>query len=105
MAKSVPASLMSADISRFAQRAAQVEKAKPVVAYWCACLLSSWFGDMKLTRACTGYYWIVNLIVPRGLHQTDEECMLYTTHLMDRLEQVCYLDHLLTMGRIAAETM
>lgn len=31
----VPAALKSADIARFAQRAGQLEKAKPVVAYWC----------------------------------------------------------------------
>lgn len=35
MASSVPAVLRSADIGRFAIRAAQVESAKPVVAYWC----------------------------------------------------------------------
>ena len=31
----VPAALKSADITRFAIRAAQVEKAKPPIAYWC----------------------------------------------------------------------
>ena len=35
MATVVPNSLKSADITRFAIRAAQVEKAKPAVAYWC----------------------------------------------------------------------
>lgn len=35
MASNVPAGLKSADIGRFAVRAAQVERAKPVVAYWC----------------------------------------------------------------------
>ena len=35
MAATVPNSLKSADITRFASRAAQVEKAKPAVAYWC----------------------------------------------------------------------
>lgn len=56
--------------------------------------------------AYTGYYWIVNQIVPRGLHQTDDECMVYTTHLMDKLEQVCFdgtirtkVDQLLNWGR------
>ena len=33
----IPAGLRSADIGRFAIRAAQIEKAKPVVAYWCEC--------------------------------------------------------------------
>jgi len=31
--------LKSADIARFVQRAGQVEKAKPVVAYWCKYIL------------------------------------------------------------------
>ena len=35
MAATVPNSLKSADITRFAARAAQVEKAKPAVSYWC----------------------------------------------------------------------
>lgn len=35
MASTIPASLRSADIGRFALRAAQIEKVKPVVAYWC----------------------------------------------------------------------
>lgn len=35
MANTVPASLKSADIARFAHRAAQLEKPKPAVAYWC----------------------------------------------------------------------
>lgn len=35
MASSLPAALKSADITRFAQRAGQVEKAKPSIAYWC----------------------------------------------------------------------
>lgn len=35
MASNIPASLRTADIGRFALRAAQIEKAKPVVAYWC----------------------------------------------------------------------
>ena len=35
MAVAIPPALKAADIVRFAQRAGQVEKAKPVVAYWC----------------------------------------------------------------------
>lgn len=35
MAANIPAQLKSADLGRFALRAAQVEKAKPVIAYWC----------------------------------------------------------------------
>jgi hypothetical protein len=35
MASNIPAALKSADIGRFAVRAAQLEKAKPIIAYWC----------------------------------------------------------------------
>ena len=35
MAATIPPALKTADITRFAQRAGQLEKAKPVVAYWC----------------------------------------------------------------------
>ena len=35
MAASIPQGLKTADITRFATRAAQVEKAKPAIAYWC----------------------------------------------------------------------
>ncbi|RMD39225.1 hypothetical protein DV735_g5903, partial [Chaetothyriales sp. CBS 134920] len=68
MAASVPAGLKTADISRFAHRAAQLEKPKPIAAYWCN-------------------YWIVNQILSKGLHNTDEECLSYTSALMDRLEK------------------
>ncbi|KAJ5106139.1 Vacuolar protein sorting-associate Vta1 N-terminal [Penicillium angulare] len=68
MASSIPASLRSADIGRFALRATQVEKAKPVIAYWCN-------------------FYIVNQIIERGLHTSDDEVKLYTTDLVDKLEQ------------------
>ncbi|KAJ5897253.1 hypothetical protein N7504_007541 [Penicillium tannophilum] len=68
MASSIPASVRSADIGRFALRAAQVEKAKPVIAYWCN-------------------YHIVNQIIARGLHNSSDEVKLYTADLMDKLEQ------------------
>ncbi len=35
MAAAIPAPLKSADVARFAHRAGQLEKAKPVVAYYC----------------------------------------------------------------------
>ena len=69
MAMPVPEALKTADISRFATRAAQIEKAKPAIAYW-------------------AYYWIVQQIVTKGFHKANEECMNYTTHLMDKLEEV-----------------
>ncbi|RMZ78097.1 hypothetical protein DV737_g4022, partial [Chaetothyriales sp. CBS 132003] len=68
MAASFPPGLKSADISRFALRAGQLEKAKPIAAYWCN-------------------YWIVNQILSKGLHETDQECLGYTSTLMDRLEK------------------
>lgn len=35
-----------------------------------------------------GNFWIVNQIIERGLHASDEEIKLYTTNLVDKLEQV-----------------
>ncbi|PLB45119.1 DUF605-domain-containing protein [Aspergillus steynii IBT 23096] len=66
MASNIPAGLKSADIGRFAVRAAQLERVKPVIAYWCN-------------------FWIVNQIIEKGLH-SDDEVKLYTTNLVDKLE-------------------
>ncbi|KAL1848649.1 hypothetical protein Plec18167_002274 [Paecilomyces lecythidis] len=68
MAANIPAQLKSADLGRFALRAAQIEKAKPVIAYWCN-------------------YWIVEQIIKRKLHTADKECEQYTMDIMDKLEQ------------------
>ncbi|KAL2849171.1 Vta1 like-domain-containing protein [Aspergillus pseudoustus] len=68
MASNIPAALKSADIGRYAVRAAQLEKAKPIIAYWCN-------------------YWIANQIIEKGLHTTDDEVKLYTVDLMEKLEQ------------------
>lgn len=65
---SVPASLKSADIARFALRAQQLQQAKPTISYWC-------------------HYWIVQVILTKGLHNADDEALKYTTKLMDQLEQ------------------
>jgi vacuolar protein sorting-associated protein VTA1 len=35
-----------------------------------------------------GYYWIVNQVISKGLHQTDTECRAFTMSLMDKLEQL-----------------
>ncbi|KAI9835807.1 MAG: hypothetical protein M1837_003594 [Sclerophora amabilis] len=67
MAANVPSGLKSADISRFALRASQVEKVKPVIAYWCN-------------------YYIVNQILSKGLHTGDADSTKYTTDMMDKLE-------------------
>jgi vacuolar protein sorting-associated protein VTA1 len=69
MASNIPAALKSADVGRFAVRAAQLEKAKPIIAYWCN-------------------FYIVNQIIEKGLHTADEEVKLYTTELMEKLEHV-----------------
>ncbi|KAF9886808.1 hypothetical protein FE257_011055 [Aspergillus nanangensis] len=68
MASDIPAGLRAADIGRFAVRAAQLEKARPVVAYWCN-------------------FYIVNQIIQKGLHVSDDEVNLYTTNLVVKLEQ------------------
>ncbi|KAG9232649.1 Vta1 like-domain-containing protein [Amylocarpus encephaloides] len=69
MAANIPAKLKTADLTRFIVRAGQLEKAKPVIAYWCE-------------------YWIVNQILSKGLHNGDAETLEYTTTLMDKLEQI-----------------
>ncbi|EFW15240.1 hypothetical protein D8B26_004023 [Coccidioides posadasii str. Silveira] len=68
MSTNIPNGLKPADINRFATRARQVEKAKPVIWYWCN-------------------YWIVNQILSKNLHHSDAECLNFTTGLMDKLEQ------------------
>ncbi|KAL4983089.1 Vta1 like-domain-containing protein [Aspergillus falconensis] len=67
MTSHIPPALKSADVGRFAVRAAQLEKAKPIIAYWCN-------------------FYIVNQIIEKGLHTTDDEVKLYTTDLMEKLE-------------------
>ncbi|KAF2096632.1 DUF605-domain-containing protein [Rhizodiscina lignyota] len=68
MAAHVPAGLKAPEISQFAMRAAQLEKFKPVISYWLE-------------------YCMVNQILDKGLHTNDDECMAYTTGLMDKLER------------------
>ncbi|KIW07851.1 uncharacterized protein PV09_01766 [Verruconis gallopava] len=67
MAAPLPAPFKKADIARFATKAKELEKVKPVVAYWCN-------------------YFVVNQILNKGLHTESNECMAYTTTLMDKLE-------------------
>lgn len=45
----------------------------------------------ELTNGCfsiTGNFWIVNQIIGRGLHTSDDDVKQYTTDLVDKLEQV-----------------
>ncbi|KAF2217407.1 hypothetical protein CERZMDRAFT_92059 [Cercospora zeae-maydis SCOH1-5] len=69
MAAALPAKLKAAapDVGRFATRAAQLEKFRPIVAYWCE-------------------YYILQAVLSRQLHTTDEECTTYALGLMDKLE-------------------
>ncbi|KAI0466674.1 Vta1 like-domain-containing protein [Xylaria cf. heliscus] len=69
MAANIPPGLKPAGITPFIVRAAQVESAKPVISYWC-------------------YYWVVQQILSKQLHNTDGECLQYTTTVMDKLEQM-----------------
>ncbi|KAL1303712.1 hypothetical protein AAFC00_007064 [Neodothiora populina] len=68
MASALPAPLKIKDIVPFVTRAVQLEKYKPIISYWC-------------------YYYIVDQILAKGLHTASDECMNYTTTLMDKLEQ------------------
>lgn len=95
MATTIPDSLKSADIGRFVTRAAQIERAKPVIAYWC--WFSPFFSVVTLANTITidaGNYWVVNQIISKGLHSTDAESTQYTTDLMDKLERVRAAYHL-----------
>lgn len=47
MASNIPAGLKTADIGRFAIRAAQVERVKPVIAYWCEYLCGTATGGFE----------------------------------------------------------
>ena len=85
MVPAIPPALKAADIARFAQRAGQVERAKPAVAYWCKMLLD--LDDIALIFFL-GYYWIVEQIIAKGLHQADDESKSYTMNIMDKLEAV-----------------
>ncbi|KAG7129556.1 Vacuolar protein sorting-associated protein vts1 like [Verticillium longisporum] len=68
MAEAIPASLRQADITRFINRANQLRSVKPAVTYWCE-------------------YWVVNQILAKQLHNTDDDSLAYTMNLMDQLEK------------------
>ncbi|KAL2104850.1 hypothetical protein VUR80DRAFT_9471 [Thermomyces stellatus] len=65
----VPAKLKPAEVGRFIHRANQLRHVKPAMTYWCE-------------------YYAVNQILSKQLHNADEECLAYTSALMDRLEQL-----------------
>ncbi|RYP91835.1 hypothetical protein DL770_002012 [Monosporascus sp. CRB-9-2] len=68
MAANIPAKLRQAGITPFVLRASQLDTARPIISYWCR-------------------YWAVNQILGKQLHNADQECLEFTTALMDRLEQ------------------
>ncbi|KAL1889530.1 hypothetical protein Cpir12675_005747 [Ceratocystis pirilliformis] len=68
MASEIPDGLRQPELLRFLLRANQVRQVKPVIAYWCE-------------------YYVLDQIISRQLHTTDEECLEWTTALMSRLEQ------------------
>ncbi|TKA83763.1 hypothetical protein B0A55_00069 [Friedmanniomyces simplex] len=67
MAASLPAKLKTAGIQPFANRAAQLEKYRPIVWYWCE-------------------YYILQQILSKQLHLGDDEVQNYAVQLMDTLE-------------------
>ncbi|KAL7620800.1 hypothetical protein AAE478_009798 [Parahypoxylon ruwenzoriense] len=69
MAANIPPKLKQAGITPFIVRATQLETAKPVIAYWCL-------------------YWAVNQILQKQLHSADDECLQFTTSLMEKLEKI-----------------
>lgn len=68
MATQLPAKLRTPELQRFATRAAQLEKYKPIVTYWCE-------------------YYILQQLLGKNLHTTDDEAANYAVQLMDKLEQ------------------
>lgn len=69
MATNIPAALKQAGITPFVVRGNQLRTAKPVISYWCD-------------------YWVVNQILAKQLHNVDEECLQFTTAMMDQLEEM-----------------
>ena len=68
MAAQLPAKLRTPELQRFATRAAQLEKFKPIVTYWLE-------------------YYILQQLLGKNLHTTDDEVANYAVQLMDKLEQ------------------
>ncbi|KAH6695477.1 Vta1 like-domain-containing protein [Plectosphaerella plurivora] len=64
----IPAKLRQADITRFLNRGNQLRQFKPAITYWCE-------------------YWAVRQILMKQLHNADDECLAFTTNLMDQLEK------------------
>ncbi|KAL5594812.1 hypothetical protein BROUX41_001719 [Berkeleyomyces rouxiae] len=68
MSSLIPDGLRQPELVRFLLRANQLRQIKPAIAYWCE-------------------YYVLDQIISRQLHTTDQECLTWTTTLMSRLEQ------------------
>ncbi|WPH01698.1 Vacuolar protein sorting-associated protein vts1 [Acrodontium crateriforme] len=67
MATALPAALKTADLHRFAARAAQLQNFRPVITYWCE-------------------YYVLQGVLSKQLHANDPQCSEYAISLMDKLE-------------------
>lgn len=67
MATPLPAALKTADLHRFAARAAQLQNFRPVITYWLE-------------------YYVLQGVLGKQLHANDTECSDYAISLMDKLE-------------------
>jgi hypothetical protein len=83
MADAIPTKLKGLQLAPFAKRAAQLEKFKPIVTYWCMYLVT-YCTCCILTVAVR--FHMVQKIIASGLHSADQECTAYTTDLMEKLE-------------------
>ncbi len=52
-----------------------------------------------MLKRSTGYYWIVEQILAKGLHQADDDSKSYTMNLMDKLELVSLKSYELTSSQ------
>nr|POF19988.1 vacuolar protein sorting-associated protein vta1 like [Quercus suber] len=67
MASTLPSTLRTPELTRFATRAAQLAKFRPIVTYWLE-------------------YYILQTILQKSLHTVDDDCSSYAVQLMDKLE-------------------
>nr|POE58030.1 vacuolar protein sorting-associated protein vts1 [Quercus suber] len=67
MASNLPSALKNPELTRFATRAAQLAKFRPIVTYWLE-------------------YYILQTILQKSLHTVDDDCSAYAVQLMDKLE-------------------
>jgi hypothetical protein len=58
--------------------------------YVCPCVAPSTLfrAPTNSPHCLPGDYWVVNQILAKQLHNADEECLQFTTTMMDQLEQM-----------------